>query len=216
MAGIDTLSPAVWFAAIGEIGNPQGIGGAGKTPADVAGADWGGGHSTSLAVRPVDPSTGLRCCMLGPPRVAGVRALVQRVSRASVVVGDELVGEIGTGLCVFVGVTHDDGPAQADRLVDKLADLRLMDDAAGVMNRSVVDVGGAVLVVSQFTLYGDTSKGRRPTWMAAAPPDRAEPLVNRVVAGLRERGLEVATGRFQADMVVNLANEGPATLMLEV
>ena len=91
-----------------------------------------------------------------------------------------------------------------------------MDDAAGVMNRSVVDVGGAVLVVSQFTLYGDTSKGRRPTWMAAAPPDRAEPLVERVVAGLRERGLEVATGRFQADMVVDLANEGPATLMLEV
>lgn len=129
---------------------------------------------------------------------------------------DELVGEIGMGLCVFVGVTHDDGPAQADRLVDKLADLRLMDDAAGVMNRSVVDVGGAVLVVSQFTLYGDTSKGRRPTWMAAAPPDRAEPLVERVVAGLRERGLEVATGRFQADMVVDLANEGPATLMLEV
>ena len=119
---------------------------------------------------------------------------------------DELVGEIGMGLCVFVGVTHDDGPAQADRLVD----------ADGVMNRSVVDVGGAVLVVSQFTLYGDTSKGRRPTWMAAAPPDRAEPLVNRVVAGLRERGLEVATGRFRADMVVDLANEGPATLMLEV
>ena len=154
--------------------------------------------------------------MLGPPRVAGVRALVQGVSRASVVAEDELVGEIGMGLCVFVGVTHDDGPAQADRLVDKLADLRLMDDAAGVMNRSVVDVGGAVLVVSQFTLYGDTSKGRRPTWMAAAPPDRAEPLVERVVAGLRERGLEVATGRFQADMVVDLANEGPATLMLEV
>ena len=216
MARIDTLSPAVWFAAIGEISDPQGIVGAGKTPADVAGADWGGGHSTSLAVRPVDPSTGLRCCMLGPPRVAGVRALVQRVSRASVVAEDELVGEIGMGLCVFVGVTHDDGPAQADRLVDKLADLRLMDDAAGVMNRSVVDVGGAVLVVSQFTLYGDTSKGRRPTWMAAAPPDRAEPLVERVVAGLRERGLEVATGRFQADMVVDLANEGPATLMLEV
>ena len=129
---------------------------------------------------------------------------------------DELVGEIGMGLCVFVGVTHDDGLAQADRLVDKLAGLRLMDDADGVMNRSVVDVGGAVLVVSQFTLYGDTSKGRRPTWMAAAPPDRAEPLVNRVVAGLRERGLEVATGRFRADMVVDLANEGPATLMLEV
>jgi len=129
---------------------------------------------------------------------------------------DELVGEIGMGLCVFVGVTHDDGPAQADRLVDKLADLRLMDDAAGVMNRSVVDVGGAVLVVSQFTLYGDTSKGRRPTWSAAAKPDHAEPLFERVVAGLRERGLTVVTGRFRADMVVEILNEGPATVLVEV
>ncbi len=154
-----------------------------------------------------------------------MRALVQRVSRASVAVtdgdpdgavGDEVVGSIGPGLCVFVGVTHDDGPAEADRLADKLAGLRIMDDADGVMNLSVADVDGAVLVVSQFTLYGDASKGRRPTWMAAAPPDRAEPLVERVVAGLRERGLEVSTGRFQADMVVDLANEGPATLMLEV
>ena len=131
-------------------------------------------------------------------------------------VGGEVVGEIGKGLCAFVGVTHDDGPDQADRLADRLAGLRIMDDEDGVMNRSVVDVGGAVLVVSQFTLYGDTSKGRRPTWMAAAPPDRAEPLVNRAVAGLRERGLEVATGRFRADMVVDLANEGPATVMVEV
>ena len=154
--------------------------------------------------------------MLRPSRVSEVRALVQRVSRASVVAEGELVGEIGVGLCVFVGVTHDDGLTQADRLVDKLAGLRLMDDAAGVMNQSVVEVGGAVLVVSQFTLYGDTSKGRRPTWMAAAPTDRAEPLVNRVVDGLRERGLEVATGCFGADMVVDLSNEGPATLMLEV
>ena len=150
-----------------------------------------------------------------------MRALVQRVSAASVSVvapdgTDELAGEIGPGLCALVGVTHDDGSEQADRLADRIAGLRIMDDEAGVMNRSVVDVGGAVLVVSQFTLYGDTSKGRRPTWMAAAPPNRAEPLVNRVVAGLRERGLEVATGRFRADMVVDLANEGPATLMLEV
>ena len=91
-----------------------------------------------------------------------------------------------------------------------------MDDADGVMNRSVVDVDGAVLVVSQFTLYGDASKGRRPTWLAAARPDHAEPLVDRVVEVLRERGLEVATGRFRADMVVDIVNEGPATLMLEV
>ncbi len=151
---------------------------------------------------------------------------MQRVSAASVTVvdppaGDQpgerrVVGEIGAGLCAFVGVTHDDGPEQADRLADRLAGLRIMDDEDGVMNRSVVDVGGAVLVVSQFTLYGDASKGRRPTWSAAARPEHAEPLVERVVDGLRERGLEVATGRFRADMVVDIRNEGPATLMLEV
>ena len=152
-----------------------------------------------------------------------MRALVQRVSRASVTVPgasvgnsvDELVGAIGYGLCVFVGVTHDDGPAEADRLSDRLAGLRIMDDADGVMNLSVVDVGGAMLVVSQFTLYGDASKGRRPTWLAAAKPDQAEPLIDRVVAGLREQGIEVATGRFRADMVVELVNDGPATLILE-
>ncbi len=162
-----------------------------------------------------------------------MRALVQRVSRAAVTVVDggsdggsedgdgdasegRIVGSIGHGLCVFVGVTHDDGPAEADRLADRVAGLRIMDDADGVMNRSVVDVDGAVLVVSQFTLYGDASKGRRPTWLAAARPDHAEPLVDRVVEVLRERGLEVATGRFRADMVVDIVNEGPATLMLEV
>ncbi len=152
-----------------------------------------------------------------------MRALVQRVSRASVTVPgtptgdavDELVGAIGHGLCVFVGVTHDDGPAEADQLADRLAGLRIMDDADGVMNLSVVDVDGAVLVVSQFPLYGDASKGRRPTWLAAAKPDQAEPLIDRLVTSLRERGIEVATGRFRADMVVDLINEGPATLMLE-
>ena len=128
---------------------------------------------------------------------------------------DELVGAIGHGLCVFVGVTHDDGPAEADQLADRLAGLRIMDDADGVMNLSVVDAAGAVLVVSQFTLYGDASKGRRPTWMAAAKPDQAEPLIDRVVTNLREQGIQVATGRFRADMVVDLVNEGPATLMLE-
>ncbi|HJM72731.1 MAG TPA: D-aminoacyl-tRNA deacylase, partial [Acidimicrobiales bacterium] len=119
-----------------------------------------------------------------------MRALVQRVSRASVTVPgtpagnavDELVGAIGHGLCVFVGVTHDDGPTEADQLAERLAGLRIMDDADGVMNLSVVDVDGAVLVVSQFTLYGDASKGRRPTWLAAAKPDQAEPLIDRLVA----------------------------------
>jgi len=145
-----------------------------------------------------------------------VRALVQRVERAAVNVDDEVVGAIGVGLCVFVGVTHDDDEAEADRLVDRLAGIRLMDDDDGVMNRSVTDVGGEVLVVSQFTLYGDASRGRRPTWSAAARPEQAEPLVERVVSGLRDRGIVVATGRFRALMSVELVNDGPATIMLEV
>ena len=145
-----------------------------------------------------------------------MRALVQRVSEASVSVHGEVVGAIGVGLCAFVGVTHADGPEQAERLADRIAGLRIMDDEAGVMNLSVVDVGGAVLVVSQFTLYGDATKGRRPTWLSAARPEHAEPLVERVVEALRTRGLEVATGRFREDMVVDIRNQGPATLMLEV
>ncbi len=131
-------------------------------------------------------------------------------------VGDEVVGAIATGLCVFVGVTHDDSETEADRLVDRLAGIRIMDDDEGVMNRSVKDVGGEVLVVSQFTLYGDASRGRRPTWLAAARPEQAEPLVERVVSGLRDRGIVVATGRFRALMSVDLVNNGPATIMLEV
>ncbi|MDP6078285.1 MAG: D-aminoacyl-tRNA deacylase, partial [Acidimicrobiales bacterium] len=126
-----------------------------------------------------------------------MRALVQRVERASVGVDGEVVGSIGIGLCVFVGVTHDDAEAEADRLVDRLAGIRIMDDDEGVMNRSVQDVGGEVLVISQFTLYGDTSRGRRPSWLAAARPEQAEPLVERVVLGLRERGVGVTTGRFR-------------------
>ncbi len=145
-----------------------------------------------------------------------MRALVQRVERASVGVDGEVVGSIGIGLCVFVGVTHDDAEAEADRLVDRLAGIRIMDDDEGVMNRSVQDVGGEVLVISQFTLYGDTSRGRRPSWLAAARPEQAEPLVERVVLGLRERGVGVTTGRFRSLMSVELVNDGPATIMLEV
>ena len=145
-----------------------------------------------------------------------MRGLVQRVKRAEVRVDGEVVGAIGAGLCVFVGVTHDDGDAEADRLAAKLAGLRILDDDAGVMNRSVVEVGGEVLLVSQFTLYGDTAKGRRPTWNAAAPPEQAKPLVDRVADGLSAAGLFVATGRFGEYMVVELVNDGPATLMVEV
>ena len=145
-----------------------------------------------------------------------MRGLVQRVKRAEVRVDGEVVGAIGAGLCVFVGVTHDDGDAEADRLAAKLAGLRILDDDAGVMNRSVVEVGGEVLLVSQFTLYGDTAKGRRPTWNAAAPPEQAKPLLDRVAEGLSATGLSVTTGRFGEYMVVELVNDGPATLMVEV
>ena len=127
-----------------------------------------------------------------------------------------VVGAVDAGLCVFVGVTHDDGEEQADRLAGKLSGLRIMDDDDGVMNRSVVDSGGEVLVVSQFTLYGDTTRGRRPTWIAAAPPEHAEPLIERVVQGLRDQGIVVETGRFRAAMQVEIMNDGPATLLIEV
>jgi D-tyrosyl-tRNA(Tyr) deacylase len=145
-----------------------------------------------------------------------MRAVVQRVSRALVRVGDETVGEIGAGLCVLVGVTHTDGPAEAERMAVKLAHLRLFEDDGAVMNRSVSDAGGAVLVVSQFTLYGDTSGGRRPSWSAAAPRDQARPLVEAVVTGLRDLGIPVATGSFGADMKVELVNDGPVTVIVEV
>lgn len=145
-----------------------------------------------------------------------MRAVVQRVTRAGVTVAGEEVGAIGAGLLALVGVTHDDDRAVAARLGDKLAHLRVLDDAAGVMNRSVLDVGAAVLVVSQFTLYGDTSRGRRPSWIAAARPEHAEPLVTAVVERLRDLGVEVATGRFRADMAVELVNDGPVTVVLDV
>ena len=145
-----------------------------------------------------------------------MRALVQRVARASVQVEGEVVGAIGPGLCALVGVTHDDGEAEARKLAEKLWHLRVFDDDDGVMNRSVADTTGEVLVVSQFTLYGDTSKGRRPSWIDAARPEHAEPLVDAVVAALRDLGATVATGRFRTDMQVELVNDGPVTLLLEV
>ena len=145
-----------------------------------------------------------------------MRGLVQRVRRAEVRVHGEVVGAIGAGLCVLVGVTHDDGEAEADRLADKLWHLRIFDDDAGRMGESVAEGSRALLVVSQFTLYGDTHKGRRPSWIDAARPEQAEPLVDRVVESLRERGATVATGVFGADMDVELVNDGPVTLMLEV
>jgi D-tyrosyl-tRNA(Tyr) deacylase len=145
-----------------------------------------------------------------------MRAVVQRVRRARVTVAGEVTGEIGVGLMALVGVTHDDDEVTATKLSDKLANLRVMDDDDGVMNRSVLETGGEVLVVSQFTLYGDTSRGRRPSWIAAARPEQAEPLVETVVEGLRRLGIPVATGRFGADMDIELVNAGPVTVLLEV
>ncbi len=145
-----------------------------------------------------------------------MRAVVQRVTRASVSVADEVIGSIGAGLCVFVGVTHDDDEAKAAKLADKLWGLRVLPDDEGVMNRSVADAGGEILIVSQFTLYGDTRKGRRPSYVAAARPEHAGPLVDRVVAELRAKGAPVATGRFRADMHVELVNDGPVTLLLDL
>ncbi len=145
-----------------------------------------------------------------------MRAVVQRVLEARVRVDGAVVGEIGPGLCVLLGVTHDDTVATADVLAKKLWHLRVFADDEGVMNRSVADTTGAVLVVSQFTLYGDTSRGRRPSWVAAAPGPVAEPLVDEVVAELRRLGAAVATGRFGAHMLVELVNDGPVTLLVDV
>jgi D-tyrosyl-tRNA(Tyr) deacylase len=140
-----------------------------------------------------------------------MRAVLQRVTSASVVVGDETVGAIDRpGLVALVGVTHDDGPDQVEWLSRKIADLRLLRD-----EQSVLDAGAPVLVVSQFTLYGDARKGRRPTWNAAAPGPVAEPVVAAVVAALRQKGVAVETGTFGADMTVSLVNDGPVTLVLD-
>jgi D-tyrosyl-tRNA(Tyr) deacylase len=140
-----------------------------------------------------------------------VRAVVQRVSEASVAVDGEVVGQIGAGLLVLLGVHRDDGPAAADRIADKLLALRVFPDAEGRMNRSVADVGGEVLCVSQFTLYGDTRKGTRPSFGDAAPGELAEPLYERVRARLGAAG-----GVFGAQMAVALVNDGPVTLIVEV
>ena len=143
-----------------------------------------------------------------------MRAVCQRVSRASVTVDGEVVGEIGPGWLVLLGVGPQDDEAIAARVADKIVGLRVFEDEVGKMNRSVVDVGGAVLVVSQFTLYADTSRGRRPGFTGAAPPAIAEPLVRRVAGLIRQRGLTVQTGRFGAHMAVDLVNDGPVTIVL--
>lgn len=144
-----------------------------------------------------------------------MRAVLQRVSRARVVVGDEAVGGIERGLLVLVGIAPEDSLEQVRWLADKIAGLRLFADADGKMNLSVAEVGGSVLVVSQFTLYGDCRKGRRPSFIGAAAPETAMPLYEGLIDALRARGLPTATGRFGAMMQVELVNDGPVTLILE-
>src|SRR5688500_19164198 len=144
-----------------------------------------------------------------------MRIVLQRVSRASVTIGGSVVGASGRGYCVLAGFHADDGPEQVDWMAAKVAGLRLFADDAGKMNLALADVGGAVLVVSQFTLYGDAEKGRRPSFIAAARPELAIPLYEAFIAALRARQLEVATGEFGAMMEVELVNDGPVTLILE-
>ena len=144
-----------------------------------------------------------------------MRAVVQRVSRAAVRVDGEVVGAIERGFLVLVGATHGDGQAEADRLASKIAGLRVFEDEAGKMNLDLLSTGGAVLVVSQFTLYGDVRKGRRPSFTDAARPELAEPLVEYFADRLRAAGLKVETGRFGAHMQVELVNDGPVTLWLD-
>jgi D-aminoacyl-tRNA deacylase len=144
-----------------------------------------------------------------------MRVVLQRVSRASVSIDGRIAGAIGRGFCLLVGLTHGDTDVAVDWMAEKVVGLRLFPDAEGKMNLGLDEVGGGVLVISQFTLYGDSAKGRRPSFIDAARPETAIPLYERFVGALRARGLEVATGEFGADMQVEIHNDGPVTLILE-
>ena len=144
-----------------------------------------------------------------------MRAVVQRVNRARVTVGDEVVGEIGQGLLVLLGVAREDQEGDADYLAEKITGLRVFEDDSGRMNRAVGEVDGGVLVVSQFTLYGDVRRGKRPSFDAAAPPEKARSLYEYFVARMRAAGLGCETGRFQEMMQVDLVNDGPVTILLD-
>ena len=144
-----------------------------------------------------------------------MRAVVQRVTEARVEIDGETIGEIGAGFLVLLGVARDDNPADADYLAEKIANLRVFDDDEGKMNRSILETGGAMLVVSQFTLYGDVRRGRRPSYSDAAEPEKANQLYEYFVARVRSRGVTVETGVFQAMMKVGLTNDGPVTILLD-
>lgn len=145
-----------------------------------------------------------------------MRAVIQRVTRASVTVDETVVGAIEHGLCVLIGVTDGDDQALADKLAEKLVKLRIFTDADDKMNLSVADIGGSILMISQFTLYGDARKGNRPSFMAAARPEIAEPLIDHCCEQIRALGIPVETGRFGADMDVEIHNDGPVTLILDL
>ncbi|MBR0512716.1 MAG: D-tyrosyl-tRNA(Tyr) deacylase [Clostridia bacterium] len=144
-----------------------------------------------------------------------MRCVVQRVKESSVTVNNETVGAIGPGLMVLIGVSTDDTDADLKYMTDKVPNLRIFDDENGVMNRSVLDVGGSILAVSQFTLYGDARGGRRPSYIRAARPEEANQMYQRLVAAWREKGIHVETGIFRADMQVSLINDGPVTILLD-
>jgi D-tyrosyl-tRNA(Tyr) deacylase len=144
-----------------------------------------------------------------------MRAVLQRVARASVSVDGQIIGQIGRGLLVLLGVEQDDADADAQQLADKTIQLRIFDDADGKMNLSLAEIGGAMVVVSQFTLLGDCRKGRRPSFIQAAPPEMAERLYETFVAAVGVQGIPIATGKFRADMQVELVNDGPVTMLLD-
>lgn len=145
-----------------------------------------------------------------------MKAVVQRVTQGSVTVNRQTVGAIGPGLVVLLGVARHDSEKEADVLAEKIAQLRLFEDGDGKMNRSLLETGGSMLIVSQFTLLGDCRKGRRPSFVEAAPPEQAEALYNRFVLRVAQMGVPTATGRFRASMQVALTNDGPVTLVLEI
>ena len=144
-----------------------------------------------------------------------MKALIQRVTKAAVTVDGEVVGKIGKGFVVLIGIANEDSEKDIDYLVDKIAQLRIFSDADGKFNISALEIGGEMLVISQFTLLADTRKGRRPSFIGAAPPQQAEHLFNLLVERLRNTGLKVETGRFQQHMLVEIHNEGPVTIMLD-
>ena len=144
-----------------------------------------------------------------------MRAVVQRVTSASVTVGEEVTGAVGPGMMVLIGVSSEDGPADLKYIAEKVMHLRIYDDENGVMNRSILDAGGAILAVSQFTLYGDARGGRRPSYFRAAKPEKAEEMYEKLIALWREAGIHVETGRFRTEMRVSLVNDGPVTILLD-